>query len=326
MFAPARDAQTAKKRPDRLLRSMCLLLLSRNHPDYDLILLSNRDEFFERPTKSLTNSVIEPSALSLTIGESRTTSILSGLDAERGGTWLALSKTGKFSALTNFHTPGTPPPSPISRGHLPLSFLTSSLHAREFTDTLIQDERITQVGGFSLLCGDLSRLDEGVVVAGNHSQEAVVLLQSSHNEHDVFGDRSSNGHKTKSGMIGSKDELMCACELSNTSVTTPWPKTRLGKKLLEKAMQQSTRESWSRDKLINSLIDVLSTNTMETQDVAGMRNSIFIPRVQVRGDWYGTRQHTVWLVKGKDVHLVEETILQDDTRHRVVIDHEIEDN
>ena len=69
---------------------MCLIVFANNyHPNYKLILAANRDEFFKRPT--------EPAKFWNDHPE-----LLAGKDLEAGGTWLGITKNGRFSAITNF--------------------------------------------------------------------------------------------------------------------------------------------------------------------------------------------------------------------------------
>ena len=71
---------------------MCLIVLGIDaHADYPLIILANRDEFYNRPTKSLS---LWPD-----------TDFYAGKDLQAGGTWLAVSKNGKFAAITNIRDP-----------------------------------------------------------------------------------------------------------------------------------------------------------------------------------------------------------------------------
>ncbi len=68
---------------------MCLIVLSLNpKSDYKLVLTSNRDEFYERPTKSMHWWDSSPR-------------VLAGKDMNFDGTWMALSEKGKFAAVTN---------------------------------------------------------------------------------------------------------------------------------------------------------------------------------------------------------------------------------
>jgi uncharacterized protein with NRDE domain len=72
---------------------MCLIFISVNqHPDYKLIVAANRDEFYNRKTAPATFWRDQPS-------------ILGGRDLEANGTWLAMTKTGRISMVTNYRDP-----------------------------------------------------------------------------------------------------------------------------------------------------------------------------------------------------------------------------
>ena len=77
---------------------MCLILFAIN-PDTEtrLVVAANRDEFYGRPAKDADFWADEPN-------------ILAGRDEEMGGTWLGVTRSGRFAAVTNFRED---PPSPL---------------------------------------------------------------------------------------------------------------------------------------------------------------------------------------------------------------------
>src|SRR5690606_19347856 len=77
-----------------------------------LLLLGNRDEFHARPPRPATfwNEEGHPE-------------LLAGKDLEAGGTWLGVTRSGRFAALTNIRSPGARR-GPRSRGSLVLDYLT----------------------------------------------------------------------------------------------------------------------------------------------------------------------------------------------------------
>lgn len=119
---------------------MCLILFAiQPDTDYQLVVAANRDEFYERPTQIADFWKNQPH-------------ILAGKDLEMGGTWLGITKTGRFAAVTNFReTPISPPP-PRSRGDLTLNFLLESVTAAEYLEAL--KGRANEYRGFNLLLGD----------------------------------------------------------------------------------------------------------------------------------------------------------------------------
>ena len=93
---------------------MCLILFAfRVHPFYPLIVAANRDEFLERPT----------AAASFWSDQNE---ILAGRDLSAGGTWLGITRGGRFAAITNHRDLRRRRPNdPLSRGSLVLSALKS---------------------------------------------------------------------------------------------------------------------------------------------------------------------------------------------------------
>ena len=74
---------------------MCLILFAYNvHPSYRLILAANRDEFYERPSTPADFWIKHPQ-------------VLAGLDLKGKGTWLGVTKEGKFAAITNYRDPAS---------------------------------------------------------------------------------------------------------------------------------------------------------------------------------------------------------------------------
>ena len=109
---------------------MCLIVLSLNpKSDYKLVLTSNRDEFYERPTKSMHLWDSSPR-------------VLAGKDKNFDGTWMALSEKGKFAAVTNvreFTSLSTQKKSLenlASRGDLVKDFVLSNYSASEYLNEI----------------------------------------------------------------------------------------------------------------------------------------------------------------------------------------------
>ena len=106
---------------------MCLILLAKEPSDeYKFVMASNRDEFYSRPTKSAhwwENPI----------------DLLAGKDLEQGGTWMGISKKGKFAAVTNvrdFYTKDYLEKNFSSRGDLVRNFFTSDIDVDEYQNSL----------------------------------------------------------------------------------------------------------------------------------------------------------------------------------------------
>ncbi|KAI6113164.1 hypothetical protein EV401DRAFT_1984825 [Pisolithus croceorrhizus] len=117
---------------------MCVAFFTLEHPDYALILCSNRDEYLFRPTEfahfhsfetqgCLHHGISQDQQLGqcpIQHSQDKDAAVLSGIDVQAGGTWLGLARTGKLALLTNI-TEDTTLKFPRSRGHLVASFLAT---------------------------------------------------------------------------------------------------------------------------------------------------------------------------------------------------------
>ncbi|HEU4921889.1 MAG TPA: NRDE family protein, partial [Burkholderiales bacterium] len=102
---------------------MCLIALAwRVHPEYPLIVAANRDEFHARPAA--------PAAFWDDYPE-----ILAGRDLEARGTWMGVSRSGGFGAVTNYR--GARERRAVeSRGALVSRFLLGVEKAGPYVDSL----------------------------------------------------------------------------------------------------------------------------------------------------------------------------------------------
>jgi uncharacterized protein with NRDE domain len=122
---------------------MCLLVLAWNaHPRYRLILAANRDEFHARPATAM-HWWEEPS-------------MLAGRDLEAGGTWLGVTREGRFGVVTNYRDMQRPAPGALSRGRLIPEFLGTNVSVADFASRLTLER--DQYSGFNLLVGDAAEL------------------------------------------------------------------------------------------------------------------------------------------------------------------------
>ena len=118
---------------------MCLILFSwRQRPDYPLILAANRDEFHARPTAP---AAFWPQAPQL----------LAGRDLVAGGTWLGVTRDGRWGAVTNYRDPAEHRPGALSRGTLVRDFLLSGASPRSWLQALADEA--DRYPGFNLLLG-----------------------------------------------------------------------------------------------------------------------------------------------------------------------------
>jgi uncharacterized protein with NRDE domain len=123
---------------------MCLILAAwENHPTNRLIIASNRDEFLDRPTLAMHRW-------------KNKSGIVAGRDIKAGGTWLGVTRNGRFAAITNFRNPSDQRENAPSRGKIVTDFLESNLDAATFLNRFKPGAQ--KFNGFNLLAGDQNSL------------------------------------------------------------------------------------------------------------------------------------------------------------------------
>ena len=133
---------------------MCLIAWSwQPESATPLLLLSNRDEFYQRPAEALHHWPDAP--------------ILAGRDIQAGGTWLGVSHHGRLAALTNYRSAVPVRQDAPSRGELVTDFLNSPLDAANFLQAL--QKHAGTYNPFNLLVYD------GHTLLGLESREANIV-------------------------------------------------------------------------------------------------------------------------------------------------------
>lgn len=123
---------------------MCLIAFAWQMSGRPLLLLGNRDEFHPRPTRAATywNEEGQPQ-------------LLAGKDLQAGGTWLGVTRSGRFAALTNIRSPEAKQ-GPRSRGKLVLDYLTGKMSPADYMNSLTGE--LDEYAGFNLLAGSMQQL------------------------------------------------------------------------------------------------------------------------------------------------------------------------
>ena len=103
-----------------------------------LLLAANRDEFRDRPARPMGWWQWPEGPLA-------------GRDEQAGGTWLAVARDGRWSAVTNFRDPRASPGG-RSRGDLPIHFLAGTESPADFARRVYLER--AAFGPFNLLVGD----------------------------------------------------------------------------------------------------------------------------------------------------------------------------
>lgn len=118
---------------------MCLIAFAWNPGSpQSLLVAANRDEQYARPTAPLAWWEGSP--------------ILAGRDLKAGGTWMGVTPTGRFAALTNYRDPASIKPEAPSRGALVTDFLAGDDSAADYLHAL--RESAGRYNDFNLLLYD----------------------------------------------------------------------------------------------------------------------------------------------------------------------------
>jgi len=164
---------------------MCLILFAwRAHAQHELIVAANRDEFYERPASAAGFWPDQPH-------------VLAGRDLSAQGTWMGVTRAGRFAAITNFRNPAERNPLAPSRGQLVTAFLIDKREPVAWLKAIAP--QATAYNGFSMLVGDRHSLC-------------------------FFSNRNGAITTVEPGIHG----------LSNHLLDTPWPKVEKGKAQLAK--------------------------------------------------------------------------------------------
>lgn len=157
---------------------MCLIVFDWRPDAADgplFTLAANRDEFFRRTAEPMH-------------WWSEAPGLLAGRDLVGGGTWLGMTRDGRFAALTNYRAPHEMRADAPTRGTLVSNWLLgepcAELTPLEYLQRVAQDGEI--YNGFNLLVGDWSRRELGwycnrsaappaLLAAGTHGISNAVL-------------------------------------------------------------------------------------------------------------------------------------------------------
>lgn len=224
---------------------MCVIFLAyKSHPEFPLILLANRDEFYNRPTEAAQYWKDFPH-------------ILAGRDLIAGGTWLGITKQGKFAAVTNYREPFAAKGS-RSRGELVSNFLKSGESAEIYLKNI--QNKAQEYSGFNLLAGEIS------------AQKSEIFY---------FSNRDAKIKKLESGLYG----------LSNHLLNTPWRKIENGKAALGELLKNKTI---AKESFFELLFDETLADDADLPDTGiGYSKEKTLSAIFIKTLDYGTRCSTV---------------------------------
>jgi uncharacterized protein with NRDE domain len=166
---------------------LCLIVIAwKARDDLPLIVAANRDEWRERPAQPAHWWNDAPA-------------ILAGRDLRAGGTWMGVTRSGRFAAITNFRDPAERRSTAPSRGALVTAYLLSTETPERFFASIAA--RAAAYNGFNLIAGDGATLW-------------------------YFASREGAMRPIEPGVHG----------LSNHLLDEPWPKVRSGRVAMQQAL------------------------------------------------------------------------------------------
>ncbi len=226
---------------------MCLILFAhRAVPRYALVLAANRDEFFARPTEPANYWTEAPQ-------------VLAGRDLEKGGTWMGVTRDGRWAAVTNYRDGTRPETGSRSRGELVARYLLDKWSAAAYAAAVACAGG--EYHGFNLLVGDA----EGVHYVSNRGAQPQPL------EPGIYG-------------------------LSNHLLNTPWPKVERGKRELEALLRGNLQDPTGP--LLTLLADRRPAPAEALPETGVSREwEKLLSSAFIRAPGYGTRASSVLLIE-----------------------------
>ncbi len=251
---------------------MCLILFS-YQPDtlIPFVLGANRDEYFERPTLAADFWPDAPH-------------ILAGRDQVSGGTWIGITQSGRFAALTNIREPSPKVDNRLSRGELTKAFLTGTQSGYEYLKGI--KDSLQQYDGFNLLVGEFNSNRQSLFYLNNREQDIQQLA------HGTYG-------------------------LSNHRLDTPWPKVIKSKHALDQTIAQNTLSHKSiraflEDPELAEDSDLPKTGVTYEQEKALSASFIETPH-------YGTRASTVITIQNGTINFSEKSYREDQYKEYSIV-------
>lgn len=244
-------------------RTMCLILFSyKSNSRYRLVFGGNRDEFYCRPTKRLSFWDDAPG-------------ILAGQDLKGMGTWLGLTHTGRFAAITNYRDPASIKDNAPTRGSLVKDYLTGNQTPEAYLENIKSANEY--YNGFNLITGNKN----GICYYSNKADDIIPV---------------------KPGFYG----------LSNHLLNTPWPKVKKSLAAFKKLI--SDNKKIDPENIFRILGDTSHPPLDQLPDTGvGHVWEHILSSIFIRSKTYGTRSSSIILIEysGKTT-FIERTFIPTD--------------
>lgn len=241
---------------------MCLIVFAwQVIPHTPLIAAGNRDEFYDRPTSPADWWPDHPQ-------------VYAGRDLKGGGTWIGISRNGRFAALTNIREPAETRADAPTRGRLVADYLAGNASPAQYVSQIAPDA--AQYNGFNLLVGDREQL----IWYSNRA-----------------ADDERNGKPLAPGVYG----------LSNAGLDACWPKVVRTKAQFASLLCQCAPE----DAFFEMLTDTTRASDCRLPKTGvSLELERMLSAVCIESDNYGTRTSTVVKLAANDAPVLCERMLK----------------
>jgi uncharacterized protein with NRDE domain len=234
---------------------MCLILLAyKAHPKYKLIVAANRDEAYGRATAPADFWEDEPG-------------LLAGRDLEKMGTWMGVTRSGRFAALTNYRNPIEITAGKRTRGELVADFLKGIDHPHTYLKK--KSETRAEYPGYNLLAGNLDELF-------------------------YYSNVGDTLKKVEPGIHG----------VSNHLLNTNWPKVEHGKEGLARVIAEDQKTMVDQLFFHMENVDPAPDHLLPSTGVSLEWERLLSPMF-IKSEGYGTRSSTVILMNDKEIFFKE---------------------
>lgn len=241
---------------------MCLIVFAwQVVPGMPLVAAGNRDEFYDRPASPAAWWNDHPH-------------VYAGRDLRGGGTWLGVTRDGRFAAITNIRAPSEKRDGAPTRGALVADYLAGDMSPEEYLDTISHGAH--RFNGFNLLLADQDRL----------------IWYSNRAEDD-----QRNGKPLPPGIYG----------LSNGSLDSPWPKVVRTKAQFASLLCQGAPEDAYFDMLTDT---VRASDCRLPKTGVSLEWERVLSAVCIESPEYGTRASTVAQVRSDSTAQLRERVIR----------------
>ena len=231
---------------------MCLIVFAyQAHKKFPLLVAANRDELYDRASETSHFWLDKPD-------------LLAGRDVFANGTWLGISKRGRFAAITNGINAKSKHIKKLSRGSIVVDFLAGEASANQCAREVLS--QASKFNGFHLIVYDMKSMCYVDSDSNILDQEVCQLSPG------IYG-------------------------LSNAGIYSDWPKCEIGKNKMSEIINSNSFDFKDLIKVISSR-KLASKNQLKKLGLCEKKD-ILVSGQFVSTENYGTRCSTLVSISSK---------------------------